>query len=448
MSEITAGEVTELVVDLIRNACVNDGTPDSGQEVRSVETLASYLGAEGQVFEPHPGRQSALYRVPGTEADAPRLMLMGHLDVVPATPSGWTHDPFGGDRDDGFVWGRGAVDMLNVTAAMAAAFKRHLEGDAERLPGDLLFLAVADEEAAGRLGARRLVEHHWDDVACEYLLTEIGTPLLHGAAGVGLPVTAAEKGPQWRRLVARGTPGHGSQPYATANALVPVADAITRLAATPAPVEITDEWRRFVEAWQPGDDLAGRLLDPDRVDDAIDEIAADDIGLARWIHACTHMTISPNVLRAGTKANVVADLAVAEVDVRALPGQDAESVHDHFRKAIGPALSEEVDFEVVEATAATGSAPEGPLWEAMGRALAAQRPDATLIPAMIPVGTDARFFRPRGTIAYGVGLFDDRVGFGDFLRMFHGHDERVSEVSLGMTARLLADTVEAVGTLV
>jgi len=448
VNAITAAEVTELVVDLIRNACVNDGTPDSGQEVRSVETLAAYLGAAGTVYEPHPGRQSALYRVPGTDPEAPSLMLMGHTDVVPATTSGWTHDPFGGERDDGFVWGRGAVDMLNVTAAMAAVFKRHLDGDARRLPGDLLFLAVADEEAAGRLGARWLVEHHWDDVACEYLLTEIGTPLLHGESSVGLPVTAAEKGPQWRRLVARGTPGHGSQPYATDNALIPLSDAIARLAATPAPVEITDEWRRFVEAWQPGERLAERLLDPDRVDDAIDEIALDDIGLARWVHACTHLTISPNVLHAGTKANVVADLAAAEVDVRVLPGQDAESVHDHFRKAIGPALTEAVEFEVVEATRATGSPPEGPLWEAMGRALAAQRPDAALIPALIPVGTDARFFRPRGTVAYGVGLFDERVGFGDFLRMFHGHDERVSEESLGMTARLLADTVEAFGALV
>ena len=171
---IPAAEVSALLVQLIRNACVNDGTPDSGAEVRSVETLADYLGERGLEFEPHPGRRSSLYRVPGTDPTAPSLMLMGHLDVVPVTEEGWSRDPFVGERHDGFVWGRGAVDMLNQTAAMAAVFRRHLRGEERRLPGDLLFLAVADEEAGGRLGARWLVEQHWDEVACDYLLTEIG----------------------------------------------------------------------------------------------------------------------------------------------------------------------------------------------------------------------------------------------------------------------------------
>ena len=443
--EIPAGEVGDLLVALIRNACVNDGTPDSGGEVRAVETLASYFGREGEVFEPHPGRQSVVYRIPGTTPGAPRLMLMGHTDVVPVTPSGWSIDPFGGERRDGFIWGRGAVDMLNLTAAMAAVFKRHLDGDAPRLPGDLIYLGVADEEAAGTHGAHWLVDNQWDAVGCEYLLTEIATPTLGGMSGTGLPVTVAEKGPQWRRFRSRGTPGHGSQPYATDNALVPLADAITRLASTPAPVHISDEWRRFVEAWDPPRDLREGLLDPDRLDEAIDTLALDDIGLARWVHACTHLTISPNTLHAGTKANVVADEALSEIDVRALPGQDADTVLDHFRKAIGPDLVDSIEIEVMETTRANGSAPEGPLWDALGSATEANLPGTHLIPAMIPVATDARFFRPHGTVSYGVGLFDQRLGFGDFLRMFHGHDERVSEDSLAMTASLLADTVTAFG---
>jgi acetylornithine deacetylase/succinyl-diaminopimelate desuccinylase-like protein len=443
--DVGPGEVTELLVAMIQDACVNEGTPESGHEHRAVQTLAGFFGSGGEVFEPVPGRQSVVYRVPGTDPAAPKIMLMGHTDVVPVSPDGWSVDPFEGHRSDGFVWGRGAIDMLNLTAAMAVVFKRHLDGSAPRLPGDLLYLAVADEEAAGTHGARWLVEEQWDAVACDYLLTEIATPMLpQGRSGPGLPVTVAEKGPQWRTLRTTGIPGHGSQPYGTANALVPVAEAIARLAASPAPVLITDEWRRFVEAWDPGD-IADDLLDPDRVDDAIDRLAVDDLGLARWAHACTHLTISPNVLRGGVKANVVPDAAEAEVDVRSLPGQDETDVDDHFRKAIGPSLSETVEVLTMEATAAAGSAPNGPLWDALAEALRGIRPDARLVPSLIPVATDARFFRRKGTTAYGVGLFDDRVGFGDFLRMFHGHDERVSEDSLALTVQLIGSALDGFG---
>ena len=125
--------------------------------------------------------------------------------------------------------------------------------------------------------------------------------------------------------------------------------------------------------------------------------------------------------------------------------QDEADVNDHFRKAIGPALHDSIQIETIEATAANGSAPEGPLWDAMTEALEALRPDARLVPSLIPVGTDARFFRRHGTVAYGVGLFDDAMGFGDFLRMFHGHDERVSETSLGLTAAMLGMTVAGFG---
>jgi len=440
-SETESEAVIELLVALIQDACVNDGTADSGHEERAASTLEAYLGEAGEVFEPHPGRQSLLYRVPGTDPTAPSIMLMGHTDVVPVSPDGWSVDPFGGERSAGFVWGRGAIDMLNLTSAMAVVFKRHLKGTAPRLRGDLLYLAVADEEAAGTLGAQWLTENKWDAVKCDYLLTEIGTPMLSGQSGVGLPVTVAEKGPQWRRVVGSGEPGHGSQPYATANALRPVAEVVARLASSPTPVVITDEWRRFVEAWDPGD-IATDLLDPDQVDAAIDRLAVDDLGLARWAHACTHLTVSPNVLHAGVKANVIPDGAEAEIDVRSLPGQDNADVDDHFRKVLGPDLHDEVDILTIQAAPASASAPSGPLWEAIGAATEALRPGTHLIPSLIPVGTDARFFRRKGTVAYGVGLFDDQVEFGDFLRMFHGHDERVSEQSLALTVSLLGMTLE------
>ena len=131
-------DVTELCAELIRNACVNDGAPDSGHEARSVETIAGYLGTAGTVVEPHPGRASSVVRIDGDDPDAPTLMLMGHTDVVPVTESTWSRDPLGGEIDGGVLWGRGAVDMLILTAAMAVISKRALSGDLAVPPGGLV----------------------------------------------------------------------------------------------------------------------------------------------------------------------------------------------------------------------------------------------------------------------------------------------------------------------
>ena len=443
---IPTEEVVELLIALIRNECVNDGTPDGGQEHRSVATLSSYLGVDGERFEPHRGRQSALYRVPGSRPGAPRLMLLGHTDVVPARPDGWRHPPFAGERGDGFVWGRGAVDMLNQTAAMAAVFKRYRDGVLPPLPGDLLFLAVADEEAAGRLGSGWLVENRWEDVACEYLVTEIGAPFLTGKQGPGLPVTVAEKGPQWRRLVAEGIPGHGSQPYGTRSALAPLTRAASRLAEHLPEPSITSEWRRLVDAWSPAEPLRSRLLDAGLVDEAIDELAPTDPGLARWAHACTHLTVSVTTLDGGVHTNVVPDRAEARIDVRALPGQDADDVDEHLWRVIG--AHDDLRLERLEETLPNGSSPEGPLWEAIAEGLAAVTGRRHLIPSLIPVATDARHFRSRGTVAYGFAVFDDQIPFGEFLTLFHGNDERVSEQSLGLTVAHLAATIDRFGVLV
>jgi acetylornithine deacetylase/succinyl-diaminopimelate desuccinylase-like protein len=442
---IDGGEVVELLVALIRNACVNDGTADGGHEERSVATLTDYFGSDGLVVEPHPGRQSVVYRVPGRIAGAPRLLLIPHLDVVPAHEAGWSRDPFGGEISDGYVWGRGAVDMLNVTAAMAAVFKRYLTGELEPLPGDLIFAGVADEEAGGIYGAAHLVERHYEEVACEYALTEVAAPSFSTSGGPVLPVTVAEKGPAWKRLTGSGTPGHGSQPYGTHNALVPVAEALSRLGTEPTPVAISDEWRAFVAALSLPGDLEADLLDPDRIDHAIERIAEDDLPFARWVHACTHLTITPTMLDGGLKVNVVPQAAEGYVDIRRAPGQDEAAVDDHFRKVLGPALYEEIDIEPLIEHGASGSPAEGPLWEAIGDAAETHTGSRSLAPAIVPVGTDARFFRERGAVAYGVGLFDEEAAFGEMLAMFHGNDERVSLRSVELTTRMLATVFDRFG---
>src|SRR5690242_14309609 len=155
---------------------------------------------------------------------------MGHTDVVPVNPDGWSRDPFGAEVVDGFVWGRGAVDMLNLTATQAVAFRR-LAASGFRPRGTVSFLAVADEENRGVWGADWLLEHERDAVYADYVLTESGGYQMPTPDGVRLPVLAAEKGTFWSKLRFRGTPGHGSAPYRTDNALVAAARAVERLAA-------------------------------------------------------------------------------------------------------------------------------------------------------------------------------------------------------------------------
>ena len=438
----TEGEVLELLQALIRNRCVNDGSEASGHEARSVATLEAYLGTPGEVVEPAPGRQSVVYRIPGRDPTAPCLLLMGHLDVVPVTEDGWSVDPFGAEVIDGVVWGRGAVDMLNLTAAMAVVFKPYLTGELPRPPGDLVYLGVADEEQGGGLGAGWLMDHRPELIECDYVLTEIAFPAFRNPGQPPVhPVKVAEKGPSWRVIRGTGVPSHGSQPYRTDNAVVKVAEAITAIARSGSPVEITPEWRNFVEGvgWEPA--RVAALLDPDRVDAEIDRMAVEDPLLARWVHACTHLTLSPNLVRGGTKANTVADLASTDVDIRLLPGQTEQTVDDHLRKVLGP-LYDELDFEEAIHYPAGASDASGPLWEAIGDAYESLTGSRRIVPAMTPATTDARFFRSKGAKAYGVGLFDDRVEFGDFLGMFHGNDERIGVASLGLTAQLLNRIIE------
>jgi acetylornithine deacetylase/succinyl-diaminopimelate desuccinylase-like protein len=436
-------QTVDLLRALIRNACVNDGTPESGQERRSVATLQEFFGVDGEVFEPAPGRQSLIYRIPGSDPEAPSLALAPHLDVVPANLSTWSVDPFAARIIDDWVYGRGALDMLNVTAAMAVAAKPYLTGEI-RPAGDLVFAAVADEESGGKYGARALVEDRWDLVRADYLLTEVAYPSLPGAEGNMIPVATGEKGPLWTVLRTTGTPGHGSAPYGADNALEKMTAALHGLFQSETPVTITPEWRDFVASLQVPPELAADLTDPERVDDAIDHLALEDPTFARYAHAATHLTVSPNRIIAGTKANTIADAARAEVDIRALPGTGRNDVDVYLNKAMGSA-SDHVELEPVMDFEANFSSQQSDLWEVIADSVEAIEGHRRLVPAMMTVVTDARFWRAKGTIAYGVGLFDDRMAFSEMLALFHGNDERVSVASVEKSTALYAEILGRFG---
>jgi len=429
------GEVTELLQALIRNACVNDGTTESGFEGRSADLLADYLGAGGlevERYEPTPGRGSLLARIEGTDTSAPTLMLMGHTDVVPVTPENWDHDPFGGELIDGEVWGRGAVDMLNLTASMAVATK-HLASEGFRPKGTLLYLAVADEEAAGTHGAEWIVERQWDDVACDYVITESGGMPVRTPEGIRRPVIVGEKGIFWCVLKIKGTPGHGSQPLRTDNALVKAAEVVRRIADFRPRAEIHEIWRRFITGMGFPEDLAAPMLDPDRIYELCESLPM--LGLARQAHACTHTTFAPTMASGGVKHNVIPDRVEIAIDIRTLPGQTHDDITALLHEAIGD-LADSVEIDVVTEDAASTSPIDTPLWDVLQRATEKVSPGSQNVPFMTVGGTDARFFRRRGIPSYGYGLFSDRIGFDEFAAMFHGDNERVDVESLRLTTEL------------
>ncbi|HYZ97997.1 MAG TPA: M20/M25/M40 family metallo-hydrolase [Acidimicrobiales bacterium] len=428
-------EVTDLLQHLVRNACVNDGTRESGNEKRSADVLAAYLDEPGidlERFEPAPGRTSLVARVEGSRPAAPTLMLMGHTDVVPANPAGWRRDPFGGELVDGEVWGRGAIDMLNLTASMAVATRR-LAASGFRPEGTLVYLAVADEEALGTWGAHHLARHELDAVGADYVITESGgIPVSGGDGDLRLPVLVGEKGSCWCTLRVTGTPGHASQPYATDNALVTAAAVVDRLATHQPETRIHDTWRRFLEGLALPDDVAGPLLDPDRLVDALADLP---VAMARQFHACTHTTIAPTVVQGGTKTNVIPDQVDVQLDIRTLPGQTLADVREMLDEALGD-LAGRVEMVAAHDDASTESPVDTPLWDTLARTTQAFYGGSHLVPMLSVGATDARFFRRLGATAYGFGLFSQKLTFEDYGRMFHGDDERVDVESLRLSTEL------------
>ena len=433
MDDVT-GEVTDLLQHLIRNRCVNDGTAESGEERRSVDTLTAYLGDAGldvETYEPEPGRASLVARIEGRDPSAPTLLLMGHTDVVPANEEGWRRDPFGAELVDGEVWGRGAIDMLNLTASMAVATKRLAQqGFSPR--GTLVYLAVADEEALGTYGAAWLTEREADAVRADFVITESGGIPVPSPTGIKLPVLVGEKGTYWCRLRVHGTPGHASQPFRTDNALVTAAEVVRRLAEYRPETQVHETWRQFVAGMQFPDEMRDALLDPEKLVGLFD---AMPLGMARQFHACTHTTIAPTVVHGGVKTNVIPDRVDIEVDIRTLPGQRGTDIRAMLDDALGD-LAPRVEVLVAADDPPTASPADTAVVDSLRRVTAGFYPESAVVPMLTVGATDARFFRRAGVPSYGFGLFSTNLTFEQYATMFHGDDERVDVESLRLSTEL------------
>ncbi|MFJ3667140.1 M20/M25/M40 family metallo-hydrolase [Streptomyces sp. NPDC090106] len=429
-------DTVDLLSAMIRNACVNDGTPDSGGEQRNAGVLLDHLSgtrAEVEVVEPHPGRVSVVFRVPGHDREAPALTLLGHTDVVPADPRTWSQDPFSGAVRDGVVWGRGAIDMLNLTSAMAVVTAT-VARRSEPLAGDLVFAAVADEEAGSRFGAGWIARNRPELLPWDYALTESAGA--HVGSGA-VTFTVGEKGSFPRRLHVRGRSGHASMPWGARNAALIAAEAAVRVARHRPAARPDERWEAYVRAQDLPPAATAGLLDPATLDDHLHHLGE----AARFGHALTHLTLTPTVVRAGGKLNVIPGTAVVDVDIRALPGQDESEADAELHAALGE-LKEFITVERLGARTASQSGASR-LQDAVAGAVGRCFPDRRLLPSLTAGGTDARFVRERGGTAYGFGLYTSAWDVGRYRRLFHGDDEHVDVESLRLTTDALQDVVES-----
>jgi acetylornithine deacetylase/succinyl-diaminopimelate desuccinylase-like protein len=355
---------------MIRNQCVNDCTAESGQEERNADTLVNFIegaGLDVEVYDAAPSRRSMVARIEGSDPDAPSLCLMGHTDVVPVNPDGWSRDPFGGELVDGEVWGRGAVDMLNLTSSMAVAF-RHLATTGFRPKGDLIYFGVADEESGSAYGAQWMADNYPDAIRADYVLTENGG--LHGGPShsPSVSMNVGEKGVAWRRVRVHGTPGHGSTPFRSDNALVRAAAVVQRIADYRPPARFHEHWGTQVANMDIDDETKAIMLDRNKIDDYLESFPHR--GAAAHLWSCCHTTMSPNVVAADhiMKTNVIPDSIDLNIDVRTMPGDHTDEVNEHLQAALGD-LYDAVDVEIIMNDPASLSPTDTPLWDSIQRAV-------------------------------------------------------------------------------
>jgi len=415
-----------LLQSLIRNGCVNYFSADSGQEVTNADTLeAFFAGTDVLVerYEPHPGRVSISFTVEGTDPSAEPLTLLGHTDVVPVDEDKWTTAPFGGELIDGRVFGRGATDMLYITAAMAACVRDVARG--ERPRGTLTFVGCADEEARGGLGAKWLAEH--GKFSWKNCLSEEGGSHIPAADGSdALVVVVGEKGAGQRRLTVHGDAGHGSAPYGRDLAVAKIAEVARRVAAIEPEVRADDIWEGYVRAWK---------FDPATEEALLRGEGYEAFGqLESYSHAMSHLTISPTVLRAGNGINVLPSEAWLELDIRPLPGQTQEEIDSLLRDALGD-LADEVEITHLITEDGTVSPTSGPLFDAICQTFDEFFPGVPVVPTIAAGGSDLRFARRKGGVGYGFALHAREETLGSVLGQLHSHDESVAMEDVDLTVR-------------
>lgn len=441
MNPIDWNAVREEVTGYLRDLIRLDTTNPPGNEILAAEYLAGVLRREGLdpwVTESQPGRGNVTARLAG---GGEPLVLLGHTDVVAVEPDRWRHPPFGGQVHDGYVWGRGALDMKNMVAAELMVFLL-LKRRRTDLKRDVIFAATADEEAGkGDHGVGWLLDNHPEQVDAPFVLTEGGGADFRVGDARFYTCQTGQKGICRFRMVARGKPGHGSRPHPQ-NAAVRLSEAVAALGRAVLPMHPSRTVRAFLDSIAATQDpltadRLRRVLEPEHSETALESLPFAPEIVAN-LRSSLRNTASVTMLQAGQKINVIPAEASAWVDGRLAPGQ----TDDSFFEEIRPLVGDDVRFEVDQYSPPLEAGIDSPLYRAIVDVMADHDPGACVVPSQSTGGTDAKHICPRrpATQVYGFMPYRGAPGEEEW-QLIHGHDERTSVENLLFATRVLYDVV-------
>ena len=405
-----------------------DTSNPPGNETKAVTYLRGVFDREGipyQIFALEPGRANLVARLKGNGKKRPILML-GHTDTVGVQREKWPVDPFGAVRKDGYIWGRGTTDNKDCLTAglMLMVQLKRLKVPLDR---DVIFVAEAAEEGSGPQGINYLVKEHWADIEAEYALAEGGFVHSENGRVRFVEVAATEKVPRSAKLIATGTSGHGSRPRRD-NAVVHLATAVGKVGAWEPPMRLNDVSRTFFERLatiSPPEEAAryNGLVDPAKSQAIQNYFAEHDLGK----YSMLRTSISPTMINAGFRLNVIPSEAQATLDIRALPDEDMTKFFAEITRVIGDPAVKIVAGEWTR-PAAPPSRLDTDMFKALEKVQRRMYPDAITVPGMVTGATDLAQLRARGVQAYGIGPRFDEAEFAE--HGWHSDVERLAEDSL------------------
>lgn len=427
-----------LLQKLIQNKCVNP----PGDELRSIETIQSLLkenGITSEVFTVSPNRACLLAKIEGSDPHAPQLILgPAHVDVVPVTnPEVWTHDPFGGEIIDGFIYGRGSADMLSQVATQVLTFIKIYR---EKIPlkGNLYLWIVPDEELMGEMGAKWFLKNHKDKFNLSadkktFALSEGAGAILFNyfnIYGIG------QKGPLWKKLTFKGTPGHGSAPWHTDNAIVKASIAAQRFQEYNERIDKDAVDLTYVgemaKIFSKRIDIFKDLVQKDTFARGLENLYKVDPMSAGVLHSITKNTFSPTIIHAGTNTNIIPDRAELTLDIRAMPNVTEAEIEKEIYTILGD-LGKEVTIEstgdITEFVQGTASPSDSSLFRIAKNIIKEMYPEIDFVPVISAGATDARFCRLEGIECYELGISDPKVQLSD-KGPAHGTDEKMDLSSM------------------
>jgi acetylornithine deacetylase/succinyl-diaminopimelate desuccinylase-like protein len=423
-------ECVELLQQLIRFDTVNP----PGNERPAIEHLERYLsdaGFETTLLAADPERPNLVATLDG-EGDGPVLCLLGHVDTVLADASEWQHDPWSGDVVDGFLWGRGAIDMKSQVAAEAVAGAALARRGWRPAQGALKLVFVSDEETGGDVGAHWLCTEHPDKVRCDMLLNEGGGEAFQYDGHRYYGVCCAEKGIFRFNITAHGVAGHASLPRTGDNALLKLAPVLAALADPPEAYAVTEA---------PAALLRGLGEDPGDPGAALSAIAAEAPGLRTLMEPMLSVTLTPTMASASTKINVIPSRAQVRIDCRVPPGLGEDAARQRIAEVLG-SDSDQLQIEFTEQVMGNQSPIESRLMTAIESWVAANDPGASAVPLILQGFSDSKWFRDAFPECVAYGFFPMRhQTLLEATPLMHNADERIDVRDLGFATNCYFDLV-------